>query len=209
MNRILLFISVFVSLTSLNAIAGNCRPSLIISNNNNPQKFNLTAFTYTIHISLDPSDSTLIFWLYTNGTNCDYSNSKWSKNGVPIATGLACNTAGNGTYKVTSYFNNHPVHVTILVNNIRTGLTEPEGDPTKQLNIVSNPSFYGLYTLKREIATEPYSISIFNKQGELMKKMVMKNKEMVLEISDFQKGTYLIEWTSQNGDKGKKKFIYD
>jgi hypothetical protein len=42
-----------------------------------------------------------------------------------------------------------------------------------------------------------------------VKEMKMENKEMVLEISDFPKGTYLLEWASKNGDRGKRKFIYD
>lgn len=209
MNRITFFLLLFITLTSLSSFAGDCGPSIIITNNKTPQKFNLSALTDTIHISLAPTDSTLIFWLYSNGTSCDYGNSKWSKNGVPLTTGLACNATGNGVYHVTSYFNNHPVNVMIMVNDTPTGITEPEGDPAKQLNILSNPSFYGLYTLKREIAAEPYTISIFNNSGELVKEMKMENKEMILEISDFPKGTYLLEWASKNGDRGKRKFIYD
>ncbi|HRG37798.1 MAG TPA: T9SS type A sorting domain-containing protein [Bacteroidia bacterium] len=209
MNRISLLLLLLIELTSFNVNAQTCGPAIIVTNNKIQQKFNFTALTDNIHIKLDPSDSTLIFWLYVNGKNCDFSDANWSKNGVPIATGLACNTSGNGIYRVTSNLNNHPFDVLITVNDSPTGITEPEGDPAKQLNVFSNPSFYGLYTLKREIASEPYSISIFNKSGELVKEMKMENKEMVLEISDFPKGTYLLEWASKNGDKGKKKFIYD
>jgi hypothetical protein len=209
MSRIILLLSLSFLFNFANAIAGGCGPAIIVTNNKIQKKFNFEKLTDTIHVALDPADSTLTLWLYINGHSCDFSDGKWFKNGVRIATGLECITAGKGIYEVKALFDNHPFDVVIIVDDMVTDVDEVNADPAKQLTIYPNPSFIGLYTLKRQKVSEPYAISIYTLDGKLVKEMQMKLDEMILEISDFPKGVYLLEWTSENGTKGSQKFIYN
>lgn len=208
MNRIALLLLLLLKLTNVDAGIGGCGPAIMVKNYTQ-KKYNFTKLSDTLHLSLNPADSTLEFGLYMNETGCNFSNVNWSKNGTPIANGLVCHTHGSGVYRVSGHFDNYLFNVVISVNSIITDVAESEENPLMQINILPNPSFYGLFMVKRELAYEPFAISLYNVNGELVKQLEMKNKEMVLEISDFEKGAYILEWTSKNGESRRKKFIYN
>jgi hypothetical protein len=208
MNRITVLLVLLIKLTDIQANCGGCGPAISIKNTTITSKI-LGNYVDTLRLTLNPSDSTLVFSLSIFEGNCDFEQVKWSKNGVPIPGGLKCYAAGPGVYNVSAVLNYSPVSVFIIVTTITTSVDELKDNLASDIFLFPNPSSTGIFTLERALGAEGCSIAIYDLNGQLMKKLTMNTKDELLDISDCKKGTYFLEWTMVNGSKKRKKFIFD
>lgn len=165
----------------------------------------------TIRRELNPTDSTIVFGLYIFEGNCDVVNAHWFKNGNPITDGLNCTAVGPGIYRVkyqtdAPYITNYDV--VIIFTAKTTGVDDLTNKLAPDFQLFPNPSISGLFTMERETA-EPCSIKIYDLTGHVIKEQQMVDAHVVTDISGFEKGMYVLELTTTNGFKRRKKMVFN
>ena len=193
--------------------AGGCNPWFNISNPI-PVNHSIGGLNDTFLVVLNPLDSNLVFDLYHNGASCGgstYSNLQWFKNGIPIAGNTQCINAGAGIYQFTCTFDGtESLNITIIVTavaGVATGVRESQ--VVSGIHLFPNPSVTGLFNIENEKTVNTYSVSIYNSTGQFIKQQVFTKQNGVLDLSDYKKGIYFIEFIFENGKKNRQKIIYD
>ena len=207
MRQLKLLIVILFYSTIANA-RGGCGSAIEIKNPTSYSKI-IHATIDTIRRELNPVDSVLIFQLYRIDGNCDIINAHWFKNGKPINGSLQCESAGPGIYR-TTYQTDAPYivnyDITIIVTTQPTTVDEIES--AADFIVFPNPTVSGLFTLKRDIA-EPCILKIYDLHGRVVKEQKITGRSAVVDISIVEKGVYILELTSANGLKRRKRMVFN
>lgn len=212
MKQIILLLTLSLKLTNMNA--GGCAPWLLISNPTAVPYYLDGDYADTLYVTLNPSDSNLIFDLQQSGAGCysvgGYTNLQWYKNGVPIAGNTHCISAGTGVYTYLSVFGGvNYLNVTIIVTAAASATGVHESQEASGIHIFPNPSTSGIFNLKNEISEKAYSINIYNMTGQFISTKEVNQQSDLLDLSDYNKGLYFLEFIFDDGMKRRQKIIYD
>lgn len=194
--------------------AGGCAPWLTVSNPNASQYYLDGDYTDTLFVTLNPSDSNLVFDLYHSGSGCysvgGYTNLQWYKNGIPVAGNTHFVCAGAGIYQYTSTFGGvNYLNVTIIVTAAASETGIHESQETSGIHVFPNPSSSGIFNLENEISEKEYSINIYNLTGQFIDKQVSNQQNEILDLSDYKKGLYFLEFIFEGGTIRRQKIIYE
>ncbi len=207
MKQLIVLFFVLSSLMSRSA-TGGCGVGIMSKNDGKTAYTSFLDYRDTVRITLSSTDSTILLGLYQAAGDCQFTNNHWFKNGVPISGDFECSAVGPGVYKVTTDVN-PPAHyeIVIIVTATITSIDKFSKNSALNFDVFPNPSVEGLFTIERETLLEPCSLSIYNLAGQLIKEQKMNAKKAIVDISDCENGTYLLELTLVNGEKKMKKII--
>lgn len=210
MKQNILLLALFLKLTNISA--GGCWPYFGINNPNQVQ-YTCASMNDTFRIVLNSLDNNLVFDLFHGGSGCNsspiYNNLQWTKNGSSITGNTQCINAGAGIYQFTCIFNGVNSLTTTIVVTAATATGIQESQEVSGIHIFPNPSASGLFNLKNEISEKAYSINIYNMTGQFISTKEVNQQSDLLDLSDYNKGLYFLEFIFDEGMKRRQKIIYD
>jgi hypothetical protein len=210
MKPITLLVLLLIKYATMQAVGG-CGPAIIISNPA-PQQYKIYKYIDTIRITLNPLDENISFELTQYSGDCQFMNSSWFKNGLPITgNDIKCVTSGVGIYTISTegWGGSSPAHITVTIIVTTPVTSVDEESAGADIRVFPNPSAEGVFTIEKDRSPEPSSIAIYDLDGQIIKKMEMDQQKMTIDMSGFAKGVYFLEWTSINKLKRRKKIIFD
>jgi hypothetical protein len=118
---------------------------------------------------------------------------QWYKNGKPVAgvTTRAIRAKTNGTYQVEVFSEGQCSTMSAPVSMIITGVSEV-GLTVSQLKVFPNPSNGAVYMQLEQLPAKPLPVVVYNRDGVIVRSLLMKDKLTVLDLSQQPKGIYYI-----------------
>jgi hypothetical protein len=127
---------------------------------------------------------------------------QWYRNGQPVtgATTKAIRAKVNGSYQVEAIGAGGCSTLSAPVSMVITNLADI-GLTVSQLTVFPNPSSGAVYLKLEKAPAKPLLIEVYNSRGALVHTEIMKDKQIVLDLSAQPKGIYYILNKGANKEK--------